>query len=125
MKRILVLIVEDEDAIARALKDWMVQANVGYEVVVVQDGREALDRITAERFDIVLLDLVMPRMDGWQFISALKEKNINTKVIILTNLDSDEDKARARDLGVTDYFVKNDTTLAMLEERIKKVIGAS
>lgn len=125
MKRILTLIVEDEEAITRALKDWMVHSGGGYEVVIAQDGQEALGKVTAEKFDLVLLDLVMPRMDGWQLISALKEKKIDTRIIILTNLDSDEDKARARELGIADYFVKNETTLAMLEERIKKVIGAS
>lgn len=123
MKRILTLIVEDEEAITRALKDWMVHSGGGYEVVVAQDGREALEKVIAEKFDLILLDLVMPRMDGWQFISVLKEKKIDTKIIILTNLDSDEDKARASSFGITDYFVKNETSLAMLEERIKRVLG--
>lgn len=121
-KRILVLIVEDEEAISRALKDWMKQSQGGFEVVVVTDGKEALEKASVEHFDLILLDIVMPKMDGWQFLDALKEKKIETKIIILTNLDSDADKVRARSFGITDYFVKNDTTLAMLEERIREVI---
>lgn len=121
-KRILVLIVEDEEAISRALKDWMKQSQEGFEVVAVIDGKEALEKVSVEHFDLILLDIVMPKMDGWQFLDAIKEKKIETKIIILTNLDSDVDKVRARSFGITDYFIKNDTTLAMLEKRIREVI---
>lgn len=124
-KRILALVIEDEEAISRALKDWMVQSQDGFDVVIAADGGEALEKVSAEHFDLILLDLVMPKMDGWQFLEALKEKKIDTKIIILTNLESDEDKARARGFDITDYFVKDETTLAMLEGRIREVVGGA
>lgn len=122
-KRILVLVVEDEEAISRALRDFLTHAGNTYEVAIAEDGVHALEKISAEAFDLVLLDIIMPKMDGWQFLEEIKKRGIKTKVVILTNLDQDESKARARELGVTDYFVKNETTLAMLTERIKSLLA--
>lgn len=124
MKKILVLIVEDEEVISRALRDFLTHADNAYEVVIVEDGKEALEKITTDAFDLVLLDIIMPKMDGWQFLEEVKKRGINSKIIILTNLDEDESKARALEFGIADYFVKNETTLAMLTERINSVLAA-
>lgn len=121
-KRILVLVVEDEEAISRALRDFLTHAGDTYEVAIAEDGVQALEKITAGNFDLVLLDIVMPKMDGWQFIEEIKKRGLRTKIMVLTNLDEDESKTRARELGITDYFVKNETTLAMLTERIKSLL---
>lgn len=123
MKKILVLIVEDEEVISRALRDFLTHTDNAYEVVIVGDGKEALEKIATNAFDLVLLDIVMPKMDGWQFLEEIKKRGINSKIIILTNLDEEESKARAQEFGVIDYFVKNETTLAMLTERINSVLA--
>ena len=122
MKKILVLIVEDEETISRALRDFLTHTDNVYEVIVVEDGKEALEKVTTDAFDLVLLDIVMPKMDGWQFLEEVKKRDIKSKIIVLTNLDEKESKARAKDFGVVNYFVKNETTLAMLTERINSVL---
>lgn len=124
MKKILVLIVEDEEVISRALRDFLTHTDNVYEVVIVEDGKEALEKVTTDAFDLVLLDIVMPKMDGWQFLEEVKKRGIKSKIIILTNLDEDESKAHALEFGIVDYFVKNETTLAMLTERINSVLAA-
>lgn len=121
MKRIL--LIEDEDAIAKALKDWIVSSHSNYEMEVASDGLVALRKIINGSFDLILLDLVMPTMDGFQFLEELIRRGIKANVIVLTNLDSEEDKKKALDMGVLGYFVKNETELKKLSEKIESVLA--
>ncbi|MBI3634207.1 MAG: response regulator [Candidatus Yonathbacteria bacterium] len=124
MKQILV--VEDEEAISRALVDWLSLSPKEYKVELAENGREAIEKVSAQKFDLILLDLVLPDIDGFGVLAALKERNIETKVIVLTNLDQPEDIKRVSDLGVPylNLFVKNETKLSMLSKKIEEIFAS-
>jgi len=111
-----ILIVEDEKPIARALE--LKLSNSGFEVRVGYDGQQALGAIEQEQFDLVLLDLVMPNLDGFGFMEKIKEKNINVPIIVTSNLSQEEDIERAKKMGAVGYYVKSNTPLAAIVDQI-------
>jgi two-component system alkaline phosphatase synthesis response regulator PhoP len=121
-KKTKVLIVEDEEILLTALSEELRQE--GFEVVGAKDGVEGVAKAASEQPDLVLLDLVMPRLDG---IGALKQMKSQDKtkeipVVILTNL-SDYDKiSDALSLGAMDYLVKANYRLEELVTKIKTVL---
>lgn len=116
-----VLIAEDDKPIARALE--LKLKNSGFEVQVTENGQEAMDKVENESFDIVLLDLMMPLKDGFTFLEERKEKGIKTPVIILSNLSQEADISKTKELGAADYFVKSNTPLVTIVEKIKNILG--
>jgi len=117
-KKIKILIAEDEKAIARAL-DLKLQ-HEGFETKVASDGKEALNLLQAENFDLVILDLIMPQLDGFGVLAGMKEKNIKTPAIVASNLSQQEDIDRAKELGAVDFFIKSDTPILQIVEKLKK-----
>lgn len=111
-----ILIAEDEAAIAKALELKLTHS--GFEVQVAGDGEEALALIEDQKFDVILLDLVMPKKDGFGVLEALKAKKNLTRVIVLTNLSQEEDLKRAQAMGAKEYFVKSDTPLAEVVKQL-------
>ena len=122
MKKII--IVEDETILQKALSIELLGA--GFQVMSAQDGEAGLALIQKEIPDLVLLDLTMPKLSGFDVLTALKkEKSTNSiPVVILSNLGQDEDKAKGLKLGAVDYYVKSSTDLSELTEKIKKLIPA-
>lgn len=116
-----ILIVEDEKPMARALQ--LKLEHTGFEVDVTFDGEAGLDALDKERYDLVILDLVMPKMDGFKVLAALKERKNATPVIVISNLGQEEDIRRAKELGAREYFVKSNTSLADIIKHIKKTIS--
>lgn len=114
------LIVEDERPLAHALE--MKFRNQGYETQVVVNGVEALAAVKAGGFGLMLLDLIMPVMDGFAVLAELKNQKNNIPVIVLSNLGQDEDRAKAKELGVIDYFVKSNTPIADIVLRVKSLL---
>ena len=120
--KIKILIVEDEEILLTALSEELKQE--GFNVVGAKDGQEGVEKAQSEKPDLVLLDLVMPRLDG---IGALKAMKDNAEirdipVVILTNL-SDYDKiSDALSLGAMDYLVKANYRLEDLVNKIKTVL---
>ena len=99
-----ILVVDDEPSLVRLVTK--VLADSGYEVSSASDGQEALRAVFAGKPDLVLLDVVMPRMDGWQTCSRIREMS-NVPVIMLTGTStSEEDVARGIDYGADDYILK-------------------
>ncbi|MBI4713625.1 response regulator [Candidatus Uhrbacteria bacterium] len=78
--------------------------------------------VKKERFDLILLDLVIPRLDGFGVLGALKEERNSPPVIVLTNLSQTEDRDRAIKLGAKDFFVKSNTTIAQIVERVRELL---
>lgn len=99
----LILIAEDEDEIADIIRAYLERE--GYRTVCAADGRTALDLHRALKPDLVLLDVSMPRMDGWNVLSAIRSTD-TTPVIMVTALDQDLDKLQALRIGADDYIVK-------------------
>jgi DNA-binding response OmpR family regulator len=116
-----ILIVEDEKPMAHALE--LKLNNSGFQAKAVFNGEEALKILEAEQFSLMLLDLVMPQVDGFQVLEELKKRNNTTPIIVSTNLSQEEDQKRATDLGAKDFFVKSDTPISQVIEHIKKVLA--
>jgi DNA-binding response OmpR family regulator len=114
-----ILILEDEKPMARALELKLTHA--GFETRVAFNGEEGLSYLGKESFDLILLDLVMPKMGGLAFLEAMK-KDSKTPVIVMSNLSQAEDERRARDLGAQDFFIKSDVPIANIVERITQFL---
>jgi DNA-binding response OmpR family regulator len=99
-----ILIVEDDDSVARFLKQAVSEA--GYLPMVVSDGSVALQQATHQRFDLILLDVMLPGMDGLAVCRTLREKGVDTPILIITARDTIEDKIEGLDSGADDYVVK-------------------
>jgi DNA-binding response OmpR family regulator len=117
-KKLKILIAEDERAIAGALN--LKLNHEGFDSMVAFNGREAMDKLQAEKFDLLILDLIMPQLDGFGVLAELKEKGIKIPVIVASNLSQSEDINKAKEMGATDFFVKSDTPVAEIVEKIKK-----
>src|SRR5210317_829573 len=100
-----ILIAEDEKPMARAL--GLKLEHNGFEVTNAYNGQEALDAMAEEKFDLLLLDLMMPKVGGFEVLEEIKKKKIDIKVIVTSNLSQPEDSEKARSLGAIDYFVKS------------------
>lgn len=113
-----VLLIEDDEYIQKAYRIGL--GDAGFKVISARDGKEGLEKVSSAKPDIILLDLVMPVMDGFEFLKRIKEDG-NFKsipVIILSNLAQGPDIERAREMGAVDYLIKTDF---WMEEVIKKV----
>ncbi|TSC95256.1 MAG: two-component system, OmpR family, alkaline phosphatase synthesis response regulator PhoP [Parcubacteria group bacterium Licking1014_1] len=113
-----ILIVEDEDFLIKALKDNLIVE--GFTIDTAKDGEEAVKMIGKNKPDLILLDLLMPKKDGFYVLEELK-KNPKWKsipVIVLSNLGDETTTKRAMEIGVKDYLEKSRHPI---EEVIKKV----
>lgn len=118
-----ILLVEDEPALQKTLSEAFVQK--GYQIQNALDGVTGLRLAQETRPDLILLDLVLPKMDGFEVLSELK-KNEATKeipVIILTNLESTQDIERAIALGANNYLVKANYNLDDVLEKAGKCLA--
>ncbi len=115
MKKIL--IADDEKAIGKALS--LKLNSVGFETVLVYDGEAVLSALRESKFDLIILDLVMPKKDGFYVLSELKKMQLPTPVIVASNLSQEEDVNRAKTLGASGYFVKSDQTLSEIVDKVK------
>lgn len=121
MKKIL--IAEDEEILLNVLKDRFEVE--GWEVAIAIDGEETMEAIKKSLPDLVLLDLVMPKKDGFEVLKEVRSnpefKNLPI-IIVLSNLGSDEDIKKALALGANDYFVKTQHPMSEIVEKVKKYI---
>lgn len=116
-----ILIADDEKPLARALE--LKLRKVNFEAESVFNGQDALDNLIKGGFDLLLLDLVMPKMNGFEVMEAMKNKKINIPVFVLSNLSQEEDEARALSLGAKAFFVKSGTPLAEIIEKVQKYLA--
>lgn len=99
-----VLIVEDEVKLAEALAEIMKSQR--YFVDVVHDGENAFDYAMSDIYDVIVLDVMIPKMDGFEVVRRLRANKNTTPVIMLTARDGSEDKIRGLDAGADDYLTK-------------------
>jgi len=99
-----ILIVEDEPALLRGLKDAF--AAKGYDVVVAQDGQTGLDFALSKDPDLILLDIMLPRVNGYQICRAVREHGLETPILMLTAKGREEDIILGLNLGADDYITK-------------------
>ena len=112
-----ILIIEDEKPMARALELKLTHA--GFSAQSVGNGEEGLALLEKENFDLVLLDLVMPKLDGFGVLEEMQKKGIKTPVMVQSNLAQEEDEKRVKALGAKEFFIKSNTPIAEIVEHIK------
>ena len=113
-----ILIVEDEFDIRELLEAYL--TNEGYKVIAAEDGEEALERFQDESPDLVLLDLLLPGLDGFQVCRAIREES-DLPVIMLTALGSEQSELKGFDLRVDDYIAKP-FSMPVLLRRVEAVL---
>ncbi len=113
-----ILIIEDEPAILLGLKD---ELSHEYEVLTAADGKVGMDLALKESPHLVLLDLILPDIDGFDLCQQLKEKGIDSSIIMVTARDQVVDKIKGLELGADDYITKP-FSLEELKARIKAVL---
>jgi len=121
MKKIL--FIEDETALQKTFSDFL--KGEDYEMIPALDGETGLKLAKSKKPDLILLDLILPKLHGFEVLKKLKE-NKETKdipVIVLTNLEGMTDIDRAIELGATTYLVKANYTLEEVVDKIKKALG--
>ena len=99
-----VLIIEDNPAVARLLKQATREA--GYTPQVVDDRLQALSCALSGQFDLILLDVMLPGMDGFEVCRRLREAQVSSLILMITARDTTEDKIAGLDAGADDYIVK-------------------
>lgn len=118
-----ILLVEDDDSLANV---YMMRLEVeGFEVKRSVNGEEALAVAKEYRPDLILLDVMMPKIDGYEVLDILRNtpETGNIKIIVLTALSQDSDRKRAEDLGADDFLVKSQVVIADVISRIKFHLG--
>jgi DNA-binding response OmpR family regulator len=115
-KRARILVVEDEEAMIAGLEYALGKS--GYEVEVARDGAAAATALKQASYDLVLLDVMLPRKSGFDVLAGLRRDGRQTPVILLTAKNQELDKVRGFDLGADDYVTKP-FSLAELEARIR------
>jgi DNA-binding response OmpR family regulator len=98
-----ILVVDDKASVRQLLKDYLTEQ--GYRVVLAENGHEALYAIRKELPDLILLDIMMPKMDGYQFLRIFREEH-KTPVIIITAREEETDAVLGLELGADDYVIK-------------------
>ena len=99
-----ILVVEDDESLALVVGDAL--ADAGYRVEVVRDGESGLRRALETRFDLLVLDLMLPGIDGYEVCRRLRAEGRTTQILMLTARGREEDKVKGLDLGADDYVVK-------------------
>lgn len=105
MKRIL--IIEDDTVTVKVLQEKFMGDD--WDVSIASDGQVAKEKLEEQSYDLILLDIMLPWANGFEVLASLKQgdKNASTPVIVLSNLDSDEEKKKTLELGATDYVSKS------------------
>lgn len=118
-----ILLVEDDESLA-SVYTTRLDAE-GFDVKRVPNGEDALAAAVAFRPDLILLDVMMPKISGFDVLDILRNtpETANVKIIMLTALSQDADKARAQSMGVDDYLVKSQVVIADVVNHVKQHLG--
>ncbi len=117
-----ILVIEDDKDVAtyvaKALREQ------GYGADIARDGKKGIEKAAGQDYDLIVLDMMLPRADGWEVLEAVRKSEKDTRVLVLTALDSTGDKVRALDKGADDYLVKPFAT-AELVARVRALLRRS
>jgi len=114
-----ILVIEDEKSLAGALELKLLKE--GYQVTVAYDGKAGLECMARRSYDVALLDLMMPVMDGFEVLTAARKIPAAPVFIVLSNLTQPQDIDRCMKLGARKFFVKSEISLAAIVEEIEAV----
>lgn len=119
-----ILYVENGRFVSRTYTQGLEEA--GFHVITASDGVEAVEKMRTEPPDIVLLELLLPKKSGFEVIEDMRIDSLlqHIPVVILTNLDHDSDREKAKELNVSDYLVKPSVTIDSVIESVKRALGS-
>jgi DNA-binding response OmpR family regulator len=116
-----ILIAEDESSLAKAMS--LKLAKLGFTVTVAEDGAQALEALRREKFDLVLLDLMMPRLDGFGVLAEKNSWASKPVVFVNSNLSQKSDIDKALAAGADNFLVKSDTSLKEIVDKINEYLS--
>ena len=118
-----ILVAEDDELYGKVYLSKLTQ--LGYQVFLVLNGKEAIDVARRELPSLIIMDIIMPVMDGFAALKELKSDQTtkNIKVLIMSNLSQDSDIAKAKELGAIEYLVKSNISITDLVEKIKSLLN--
>jgi len=118
-----ILIIEDDVFLKNLESNKLKKDN--YEIITASTGDEAMDKINEPGIDLILLDLILPGIDGFDVLKKIKEtENIKSiPVIVFSNLSEEEDIKKAKELGAAEFMVKSNFSLDELSEHISKMLS--
>lgn len=115
-----ILVIEDDFLLLEMYAITL--SSDGYTVLKASNGREGLDLIAGKRPDLVLLDLNMPSISGFQVLTDLKEEDNRTPVIVISNTDEQQAINKCKELGAKEYIIKAKTNLEQIKDIVKKYV---
>lgn len=117
-----IIIAEDEPVLIEMYKLYFERA--GYEVLKAGNGRECIDFVKKEKPNIILLDILMPKLDGWEVLKQLKAdpETKQVPILVFSNLGQTQEIQKGLDLGADDYVIKSNMTPKELLEKVEKMI---
>lgn len=123
MNKKKILLVEDDTALAAVYQSRLELE--GFDVERVTNGEEALSKVVEYQPDLIVLDVMMPKINGFDVLDILRNtpETTNVRVIMLTALSQPKDKERAKELGADDYLVKSQVVIGDVVSRIKHHLG--
>lgn len=113
-----ILLIEDDQNTSDILK---ISKTQGYQVDVALDGREGLDKASTNTYDLILLDIMMPKIDGLETLSVLKKYDAHRKVALFSNLSSTEIIEKAMKIGADEFIMKSDTDPDSFLVKVKRL----
>ena len=118
-----ILIIEDDVILREVLSDFLVKE--GFTVVTASNGEEGVNQAKKKKPDLIILDIILPKKDGFEVIKDLKrdEKTEKISIVLLTNLESLNDIEKALNLGATTYLIKSDYSLEEVVKKIKDILN--
>jgi len=121
MEKKKILIVEDDNFVAEVYFAKLTE--MGYEAILAQNGEEGLSALKRDKIDLILLDILMPIMNGMEMLEEIKKNEgwKNIPVILLTNVGEKESIQKVREMGVKNYLIKSHFTPAEVIEKIESV----
>lgn len=116
-----ILVVEDEKPLANVFNIKFTKE--GYTVILASNGLEALSLLTDD-IDLIITDLIMPEMNGFEFLEELNKRGVKTKRIVVSNLSQQDDITKVKALGALDFLAKSDTPIAEIVNYVNKLLTA-
>lgn len=118
-----ILIIEDDRSLQNVLVEMITRE--GYEPASAFDGEEGIQKISEFRPDLILLDIILPKKDGYEVLSQIKQDELtkDIPVLILTNLQEVDNVQKALDLGAMTFMVKSDFSLKDIVEKVKETLS--
>lgn len=120
-----IILVEDDNDLREMYKRKLEME--GYKISTAKDGISALSVIEKNKFDLILLDILIPKKDGFEVLQSIRssknDKLRSIPVLIISNLSSEEDRKEAEKIGISGYLIKSETTLAKFVETVKTTLS--